>query len=393
MTSFARFRPCLLLIISLTCLNLSHAQDGVAPTIAPLPPIPQDLQNVTNSITPLPSAPGSSPGSGAVPGTDPGTTTPKPAEPAPGKFAEFQSICRENSFDQVKDLPAELKQKRIDLLQKKMTSAPNEEIRYSLRLMRELIEQDEPMKAKEIADRLKEKKLDDFDAEYASAMSEYALKNLNSANKTLVKLAMEQPKNVELLTLLANVFRDLGNYYEASTIYEDLNKFTNNRYLVQLCELAVIDAFTAEAEGVCQKARTKFPNDPMPLVYLGVTYRERGNLKQAQKHFEDSLNIKKTEMAYSCLGEVMDMRKSTEKAAWFYRRAITLRPTSTRAHLGLAWLQIKEKEYARAHETFKEACKLDDKVSNEVRRAFKELSDKSIKEIRLFSELAESCGA
>lgn len=388
------FKRGLPLIISLVCLSLSHAQDGGSATTSaatPLPPLPQDLQNVTNSITPL--APGANPAPVSVPGTPSGSAPAKPVEPAPGKFAEFQSICRENGFDQVKDLPGQIKQKRIDLLQKKMTADPKEEIRYSLRLMREHIEQGEPMKAKTIADTLKEKKLEDFDAEYAEAMSEYALGNLNSANKILVKLALEQPKNIELLTLLASVFRDLGNYYEASTIFEDLNKITNNRYLTQLCELTVADAYTAEAEGICLKARTKFPKDPLPLVYLGVTYRERGDLKQAQKYFQDSLDIRKTEMAYSCLGELMDMRKDSEKAAWFFRRAIQLRPESTRAHLGLAWLHIKEKEYKMAHDTFKEACKLDDKVSSEVRRAFKDLSDKPVKEIKLFADLAENCGA
>lgn len=372
------------------CLNLSHAQTD--PT--------QVLNNTLGSVQPVApaattppatTAPAAAPGAAGTPGA-PGA--PGAPEPSTGKYEEYQSICRLNEYDQIKDYPANLKQRRISFLQKKIeTEKPSEKVRASLRLVKEYIDQEDYEKARQLAAQLKTQKLSGFENEYLNALNSLTDKKISEARATLVKLTQTEGNrdNSELLRTLAEVYLHEQNFYEASTIYEDLNKSHRNSYLPQLCETLVLNTHNAEGEKICLMAAKKNPSNPFPLIYAGISYRERLNKAKAAEFFQRAVRTKRTEMGHVCLAEIHYMNQKFSDSIKEFQKALEVNPKSARSQLGLAWAQLKNKNYDNSIESFIQACRMNAKYEVEMRRAFKDLNTEKIPVASRFIESADSC--
>lgn len=372
----------------LFCLNMSRAQEST-----PLPPLPTDLQNTAASIQP--ATPGATPtGTPAAPAageaSDP--SMPNPAKATKGKYSEYNSICLQNEYDLVKDYSDELKQKRIDFLKNKVSQAGPQASVYELRLIREYIDQNDYKKITPLVAEMREKQISDSQVDYLNSMVDYTKNNLAPARERMVQLVQKKPNNIEYMTFLAKIFEDQQNYFEATTIFEDLNKNTKNAFLPDQCEAMVLNSLNADGEQVCMKAFKKFPQNPIPLIYAGITLRERDDMTSAISNFEKSLTIKKTEFAYACLAEAYMIKKDLAKSIEYFKDGLALRPTSIRLILGSAWAALKQKKYDNSLSAFTDACKINSKYQSEILRAFKELNDYKIPEAKKFKQLAVSCG-
>ncbi|MEQ1723223.1 MAG: hypothetical protein ABL930_08595 [Pseudobdellovibrio sp.] len=310
-----------------------------------------------------------------------------------GKYEEYQSVCRANEYDTVRYFSSDLKKKRSDLLKERINEAGDDSTKTTLRLIKELIDQGEAKEARTYVDILKKKKLSNFDNSYLNALVSISTENYATARVTLTKLLEDDQKNQEILRLLAEVFTALHNYYEASAIYEDLNSFTNNSYLIQQCETLILNSLNADGEKVCLKAAKKFPESPLPHIYIGISYRERENHKQALLAFKKAVNIKPTEMGTTCLAEQYFIKQDYSNAAIQFEQSSALNPESIRAQLGLAWTQIKTKQFAESLKAFKKVCAINSKYEIELRKAFKILSADKIPDAKKFIQAAESCGS
>lgn len=351
------------------CLNLSHGQSNVA----------NEVNQILGRIQP----------NGSV---DPNAPTVNPQAPN-GKYEEYQSICRVNEYDKVRYFSADLKKKRTDLLKERVNSAGDESVKMTLRLIKELIDQDETKEAQFYINSLKQKKLSTFENTYLNALVSLSSGNYSNARVTLSKLVEENPKNVDALRLLAEVFAELSNYYEASAIYEDLNATYKNAYLVEQCETLVLNSLNADGEKVCLKAAKKFPSNPIPQIYIGISHREREDFKKALAAFKKAVKIKPTEMGATCLAEQYFIKEDFSSAVEHFKTSAELNPESIRAQLGLAWTQLKLKQYAESLSAFKKVCQINGKYESELRRAFKSLSDDKIPDAKKFIQAAESCGS
>ena len=362
-----RISAILPLLITFFCLNLSQAQTDPHSEAAAPGPLSQVLPSVSGIPTAQPvSLDGSS----------------KPA--ASGKYEEYQSICRLNEYDIIKYYPDDLKKRRVDLLKEKISTKSENTIKLKLRLLKEHIDQDDNTSARPLIDAL--------DNNILNALIVFSEKNYSSSRTILNKLLNENQNNIEVLRFLAEVYMKVGNYYEASTIYEDLNKLTSNSYLIQLCEHMVLNSANADAEDVCQLAANKFPDNPFPLIYAGVSYREREEHKKAMIAFRKAIKIKPTEMGYVCLAETHYMKGDFSTAIEQFKKASIINSASVRAILGLAWTQLKLKNNTDALDAFKKACYINGKYESEIRKAAKALTADKISDAKLFIQATEACG-
>lgn len=363
------------LLITFFCLNLSQAQTDPHADH----PMPNPLSQVLPTIS-------------GAPTTQPASLDNSGRPITSGKYEEYQSICRLNEYDTVKYYPNDLKKRRVDFLKEKISLKSENTIKLKLRLLKEYIDQDNRVSAKSLIDAFKNEKIPSFDSAILNALIVFSEKNYSSAITLLNKLLNENQKNVEVLHFLAEVYIKIENYYEASMIYEDLNKLTNNAYLIQLCENMILNSANADAEKICQQAANKFPDSPFPLVYEGISYREREEHKKAMLAFKKSISIKPTEMGHVCLAEGHYMKNDYAAAIEEFKKASTINSASIRAILGLAWTQLKLKNNTDALEAFKKACYINGKYESEIRKAAKALTVDKISDAKLFIQAAGTCG-
>lgn len=373
---------------TLLCLNIGQAQTTTPPT--------EVLTNTLNSIQPIPptAAPiGTQPaGAAGTPATGPTPTS--PTSNIVGKYEEHQSICRLNEYDQVKDFSKELKERRVALLQNRLKAdTAQQKPKTQLRLIKEYLDQKDTKNALALIQEMKKQKLNAYDNEFLNALAAIAENRISTARQTLNKMSLEteNASNVELLRTLAELYMTEENFYEASTLYEDLNALTKNSYLPQQCESLVLNTMNADAEKVCLQAANRFPKNPFPHIYIGITHRERMDFKKAGEAFKKSLSIQPTEMGHTCMAELNFMNKNYPEAVKEYKKAVELNPNSNRAILGLAWTEVQTKNFTEALAAFQKSCKISSKNEMEVRKAYKILNDEKDPNAPRFAEVVNRC--
>lgn len=375
-------------------------------TVPPLPPFPSlngsTLKDSSSTTTPPPTgtpSPTPTPTDPLAPmlnSVQPNGTSSVPSEQkAPPadlqgpRYAEYQSFCRTHEFDQVQFLSDSIKEKRIQLLQEKIKQEP-ESAKLKMRLLREFVDQKKIKEADQVLKDIRNLKISSTEINYAEAIYAFGKMDKKAARDILNKLLEEQPKNVDALKLLAEIYKLDANYFEYASIYYDLVKITKENYDEQLCEALTLDSHYADAEKVCSKGAAEGKN-PTFAIYLGVAAREKENLAEAQKQFSNSLKIKESEMGYVCSGEISVLQKKYEAADEAFQKAIALNPKSLRAHLALAWSRFSNKDRTQALISFQNACLLNKKAASDLRKAIKILITEKSDLVKNYSIQAEKC--
>lgn len=297
----------------------------------------------------------------------------------PGKYEEFQSICRENLYDNPAYWTSEVQQKRIDDIQEK------------IKLLKEYIDQRKRPEAEKLYAAIKAESSNEQTNKIADALHQFVQGEPNRAESTLSKLTIDDTKNTLALTYLAEIYTKNQKYFEAAAAYFDLVKLTKTSYDLQLCEIQTLDSQHSDAEKFCKKANQLLTNNPYPFIYMGISQRERLNYDEAIKSFKDSLRKKQTEMGFSCLGEIYFIKEKFSGAIELFKRALKIYPDSYRALLGMAWAQFKDKKTLDSLDSFKHACRLNRNVTADLRRAYKILSEEKSAHAKAFAEQAQKC--
>ena len=414
--------------LSLFCLNLSHAQEqqnvnlkdlfkglndavknptGVpnpppAPTPAP-PPAPTPTAAAAaaaaagvNKAINSQQTPGATPPAGNGAGEVNSTNilnTPTTA----GKFEEYLSMCRTREFDKAQYQSPDQYNEKIKELKARADSYISDKASTNsleaLAVLAELASLEEKKVFDGLATAVKARVLKPQEIAWVNGLISYSKKSYRDARTNLLKALTDDEKNESILKILAEVYKAEGNFYEAGAIYEDLNREKKDAYLPELCETTVLNSLNADGEIICQAAHKKFPNDPFPLIFAGITFRERQDLKKARQYFKTSMDVRPTEMGSICLAELSLMENKPQEAVEFFKSSVQQSPLSKRAVMGLAWSQMKARAYPGALETFKKACQSDRRYEIEVRKAYKLLLEEKYSDAEKFMNLALHCGS
>ena len=305
------------------------------------------------------------------------------------------SICRTHEYDKLQYQSKEIYNAKIAELNKTADSFMKQTGEKALvdlfKIMHAFISIDDIADFNKIAASLKQRNLSEADAAVFAALTAYSKKNYREARKNFLKSLEKDEKNIFKLTTLAEVYVYENNFYEASAIYEDLNKDSKNAYLAQYCESLVLNSLNADGEKACMEAIKKFPDNPFPLIYAGISHRERQNLKLAREFFEKANKVRQTEMGNICLAELSLMENKPDDAVRFFKESFDKSPSSQRAIVALAWTQIKIHDYVGALESFKKACLLNGRFEIEVRKAYKKVIEAKYSGSEGFMSLAKTC--
>lgn len=308
-----------------------------------------------------------------------------------GKYEEYQSICRDNEFDTVLYLNDEIKKKRSLILTSKLQGLDKKNNFLQYRLLKELYDQKNSTDFLNYLNAFKAESKTNSEKKIVEAFDLLAKNDLKKAEQTLVKLLADEPKNIDAMRLLAFIFKIDKNYYEANTLYVDLAKLTGESTQEYLCEILTLDSQHLEAEKSCKLAHNEQPRNPFPLIYRGISSREKLNYDESITLFEDSIRIKPTEMALTCLGEVFFIKDKMELAESYFQKSLKLNPKSYRAEIGLGWTQIKNKKIDLALATFKRACLLNKIVKVEIKKVYKLLVEEKNKFAPDFIKILDAC--
>ncbi len=355
----------IIVYLALFCISLVHAQVPPALPVTSLP-----------TATPQPP-PIASPN---------GQTTP------PAKYAEYQSYCRQNDFDERSVFTNEQKKRRIDLIEKKIVANSTDTAAMNA-LIKEFIAAKDYKRAEDVFKKYSENLSAEDQIIWTSEFS--VQKKLSaSAISKLEKFIIENPTANRALIKLAQIKKTLQFYSEAADIYIDLqNKNKKSDYSIELCEIYTLDSHHKDAEVNCLQAAKKNPANHLPEIYLGISHRERENFKEAQLNFENSLKKQKSEFALTCLGELHFLKKERQKTIEYLNQAIELNRASYRAQLGLALAEFEDKKYDAALVNFKEACALGQKDTLEMRKSHKILEERKSPLAKNYYDEIQKCKA
>ena len=205
----------------------------------------------------------------------------------------------------------------------------------------------------------------------------------------------ENKNDLLVLVEYSRAYRKMNNLFEAKSALQDAmkrDKKNANKYLLDLCILETEDSNHAEVDGVCPRATKAFPKDNLPLIYMGISQRERMNYKEAQKLFERSSQIERDEFSLTCLGEVFFLQKNFGKAIEAFKAAGAAEPKSGRAQLGAAQSLYQMLRYDEALPYYIKACQLDKSSSSFFREAQQPLEAAKLKVSTAYYNGIQQCG-
>lgn len=275
----------------------------------------------------------------------------------PGKYAEYQSNCRSNLYDEDNWLLRSLNKdselnEYIKLIKSNQISAAEKKA----------------LENREILGEIRFATINSILLSHRNAFS--------MANAILDSVPEKDRKLDPILLAASYVFEMQSNYQEAKLLIQDIYKKTKDPALLEdLCRMNSLDSHHRDADLSCTLAENKNPTNELIPIWHGISFRERENLVGAEAHFKKALERKKTEFGYVCLAEVFDLRGLLTDSIGAYRNALEIFPKSIRANLGLARLYFQQRKFEEALTYFVKSCEAGLKDKLQFRKSQKELTE------------------
>lgn len=194
---------------------------------------------------------------------------------------------------------------------------------------------------------------------------------------------------------LWEIFESLKDFYEMrQTLIDFLKLFPNDRQAnAKICEVNMNTGFLDEAVEKCRLAIDLNMDDPSNHVHLGLTYKLRGNDKQAKRilltaarQFQDS------EVTQYQAGVLAEGEKNFESALKFYTRCSQVDQTSLRCFLQKALLEVRLNQHAQAGQSFLSACRINKSTANHILNVVGQLRTQNDMEgYQYFKKIKDKC--
>lgn len=280
-----------------------------------------------------------------------------PAGVTPGKYAEYQSICRENLYDENTWLFRALKnspdlKEYVDLIKSG---------RYKGAENKSLLQRDQ---------------LGDLKFAAIQAISLAHQKSYTNSYQALDAVTEPQKRSDEILLATSYIMELQQNLQEAKLLVQDMYKKSKDPALLEdLCRLNALDSHHRDADLSCALGKSKNATNNMIFLWHGISLREREKFKDAEDSFKKSIELKNTEFGHSCLGELYSLEKKYPDALASYQKALEVYPQSIRANLGIALLYFQQRKFEEALTYFIKSCESGMKDKYRFGKAQKELSE------------------
>jgi Tfp pilus assembly protein PilF len=188
--------------------------------------------------------------------------------------------------------------------------------------------------------------------------------NQRLATQNLIHAGEVEPNSVHLHDLLAETYRDMGNYVAAEAEYDAALKLDAGDFTALIGSAATYlqDHSIDSAKMMVEKALAKSPNDPEANYIAGEVYVEERNFNEAESHLKLALNANAQLLprVHALLGRVYAARGDNQRAIEELRLGLSIDDDGS-AHFQLARLYQKLGRHDEADQMFRETKRLQDK--------------------------------
>lgn len=213
---------------------------------------------------------------------------------------------------------------------------------------------------------------------------------------TLKEVLEMKPNFVLAYRILIRYYEKKKNKYEQRLLYEDLisNVGESTEAVTKLCELTATDRLYDNAMKYCQKGIARDPKVDSNYVYLGLTFRETGEIEKAEQNLKKAAtDFPKSLLAQLTYAQFLDEKKNYISSYSYYKNALFADPSSIQALIGLGNSSLEIQKYAESLEAFSKACKLDKKTIPAFRKATNVLRTMKISDwLKKFEMAVDKCG-
>ena len=176
--------------------------------------------------------------------------------------------------------------------------------------------------------------------------------NKNKSNLLLKSIEKKYPENNEVLSLIANNYRDQNKCVKAIKIYNKLIEQSKNNYNYYYLKAICLDKINKweDSKKILIKLISENPNDAYALNYLSYSMAIRNeDLIKAKKLIKKALEIEKNNGFFlDTLGWIQFKLNDVDKAVRSLQLAIELEPNNSEIidHLGDIYYKIGRKKEA-----------------------------------------------
>lgn len=252
----------------------------------------------------------------------------------------------------------------------------------------------EPANMIKVGNMLTSKNPKDYEAFYLIGSAHIMAKKKSEALEAL-KTALEiNPKYQPAYEKLAQMYEQAKNNYELRIIYQDMidNIGRKPAFLTKLCEINTKDNQEDQALAMCKEAIQKDPKVAENHVYLGIVYKNAGEIDQAKKALKTAADShSKSEFAQFTYANLLEDQKSYLEASKYYQNCTNADAKSARCWIGYAKSSFEIRKYEQALEAYKKSCKLDQKTAVAFRKATTALRSTRESWLPQYEAASESC--
>ena len=188
------------------------------------------------------------------------------------------------------------------------------------------------------------------------------------ASRPAIKIPLVVLTGIILLLMVVQTRIQIGYWKNGETLFRRALVVTRDNYLAYRDlgnwltktgqDSEALDCFQKALD--CYKKFGALPNDPELRYNLGNAFSREGNLDEAIKNYELSLQLKPAQPdALGNLGFALAAKKQYTNAITCFLASLKLKPDSAEVHNNLASVLFIGHEFAAAEEQFREALRTD----------------------------------
>jgi tetratricopeptide (TPR) repeat protein len=211
-----------------------------------------------------------------------------------------------------------------------------------------------------------------FDARVGMANADIKLGNYDEAKSSLQALQKEKPDSREVVILLGVLAKEKGDYAGGIELYKDAldkqekaGEAPDPDLLNNMIVLYRLNKEYEDAEKTCRKLLSRDPNNVDALKNLSLIYFDQEKYALAETIAINSLKLNDKDAAlYNNRGMIRLKQYKTPnypQAVGFFKKALEIDPNNISAHLNLGAIALRYRDYNTAAQHYGEALKLEPK--------------------------------
>lgn len=192
------------------------------------------------------------------------------------------------------------------------------------------------------------------------------------AKAILKEVTDTHPKYEPAYLVMAEMYEKRKNRYELRLLYQDLVEHVSQKaeYFSKLCALATQEGLYDLSFKYCKEGIRKSPKEPLNYVNLASSYKETGNVVEANANFKKAADsFSKSEPTQFAYAQFLDEQKKNVDSYKYYKRASEADVKSLRAWLGYGFSSIEIQKFQDSVTAFEKVCELDRDGIKQVRKA------------------------